>query len=154
MNIRVATRADIPAILGLEKQADTAAHWSDEIYRSLFSAGSISRIVLVAEHNGSTSAFIVARTVGGEWDIENLVVDTHLRRQGIASALIHDLIHRARTGDAQRILLEVRQSNASARDFYANAGFVERGRRRSYYHEPEEDAIFYGLELSSTTGKT
>jgi len=154
LNIRVATPTDIPTILALEKQANTAAHWSDEIYRSVFAAGSISRIMLVAEHDGSIYAFIVARTVGGEWDIENLVVATHLRRQGIASALIHDLIRQARTAGAHTILLEVRESNASARDFYNKAGFVERGRRRSYYQEPEEDAICYSLELSPTTSKS
>jgi ribosomal-protein-alanine N-acetyltransferase len=151
LNIRLATAADIPAIQALEKQAETAAHWSDDIYRSLFVRGSVQRIVLVAEHNGSVPAFIVARVVGDEWEIENVAVDAQQRRRGIASALIHDLVERAHSENARWILLEVRQSNASARGFYRTAGFLECGRRGKYYQDPEEDAVCYRLELGPAT---
>ena len=148
MNVRLATPADIPAIQALEKQADTAAHWSNAIYRSLFVQGGVKRIVLVVDQNGSISAFLVARLAADEWEIENIVVASDLRRRGIASALLHELLQRACAASAQQILLEVRRSNASARAFYAKAGFVECGRRGQYYQGPEEDAICYSLKLS------
>jgi [ribosomal protein S18]-alanine N-acetyltransferase len=154
LNVRLATPADIPAIRVLEKQANTAAHWSDEIYHSLFAAGGVKRIMLVADQNGCVSAFIVTRVVGDDWEIENVIVATHLRRRGIASALIHDLVQRACADSARQILLEVRQSNASARDFYIKAGFVESGRRRRYYQDPEDDAVCYRLDVSLRTSKS
>ena len=154
MNVRLATPADLPAIQALEKQADTAAHWGKEIYASLFAGGGVKRIVLVADHDGSVSGFIVARVIADEWEIENVVVAVNLRRRGIASALIRNLVDHARAQHVNQILLEARQSNGSARALYANAGFVECGRRKSYYQDPEEDAICYRLELSHNSSKS
>ncbi len=154
MNVRLATTADLPAIQALEKQADTAAHWGDEMYGSLFASGGVKRIVLVADHNGSVSGFVVARAIAAEWEIENVVVAGNLRRRGIASALIRNLVDHARDQHVNQILLEARQSNGSARALYANAGFVECGRRKSYYQHPEEDAICYRLELTRNSSKS
>ena len=49
----------------------------------------------------------------------------------------------ARRAGMERMLLEVRPSNAAAIAFYRQAGFTEIGRRRGYYpaHEGREDAI-------------
>ncbi len=49
---------------------------------------------------------------------------------------------------AKAALLEVRESNASARNLYVKAGFIETGRRRGYYRDPDEDAITYRLEIT------
>lgn len=154
MNVRLATPADVPAIQALERQAETAAHWSVDSYHSIFAHGGVERTVLVFDNQGFVRGFIVARVVGDEWDIENIVVEKPLRRTGIASALIRDLIHRARAQSARRMLLEVRQSNAPARKFYDDLGFVECGRRPGYYQAPEEDAICYQLELNGGGSKT
>ena len=154
MRVRVATPADIPAIQKLEKQADTAAHWSGGIYHGLFAAASVERISLVADDNAGISAFIVARTVGDEWEIENVVVEMSRRRRGIASALMDDLMERARARGVARVLLEVRHSNTSARELYIKVGFVECGRRARYYQNPEEDAICYRLEVRYGHGKS
>jgi len=149
LTVRLATPGDIPAIQTLEKEADTAAHWSDDIYRSIFAAAAIERVLLVADHNGSISGFIVARVVSHEWEIENVVVATTRRRRGVASALMQNLVERARAKFAHQIMLEVRESNISARSLYAKHGFVECGGRERYYQDPAEDAVCYRLELSS-----
>ncbi len=141
--VRLGTPSDVPAIKDLEKQADTAAHWNDEIYNTLFEAGGVPRLVLLADANRSIAGFMVIRAVGDEWELENVVVALHLRRRGIASALMTELLKRAQQAHVHHILLEVRQSNASARALYAKTGFVECGRRPRYYQEPEEDAICY-----------
>ena len=150
LNIRLATPSDIPAIQDLEKRADTAAHWSDETYQKLLVANAGERVVLVADHNGSVSGFLVVRAGQHEWELENVVVDLNIRRRGIASALIHNLVERAREADVEHIFLEVRQSNVSARSLYAKTGFVECGRRSRYYQKPEEDAICYRRAINSS----
>jgi ribosomal-protein-alanine N-acetyltransferase len=50
-----------------------------------------------------------------------------------------------------RIWLEVRASGSSARRLYEKFGFVESGRRKSYYTDPLEDAVVMSLELSKAT---
>lgn len=154
MNLRLATAADIPAIRALEKGADTAAHWSDEIYHNLFAPGGLRRILLVADNNNSISGFVVATAVGDEWEIENIAVERHLRRRGVASALIQNLVERAHAEGAHQIWLEVRQSNTPAREFYTKLGFIQIGRRVSYYQHPEEDAVCYRLNTDLFTSKS
>jgi ribosomal-protein-alanine N-acetyltransferase len=50
---------------------------------------------------------------------------------------------------ARRMELEVRISNRAAIALYERAGFVQDGRRRGYYRDPEEDAVLMGLPLIS-----
>lgn len=149
MKLRLATSADIPAIVALERQSDGAAHWSDEKYNSIFNATNPRRLILVMEAGGAAVAFVVVRIVGSEWEIENVVVDSGLRRQGIGSTLIRDLQDRARTEHAELLLLEVRESNWAARALYEKAGFIQSGYRSRYYQNPEENAICYGFQVGS-----
>ncbi len=45
------------------------------------------------------------------------------------------------------VMLEVRGSNEPALGFYRRLGFVRTGVRRSYYAEPQEDAVLMRLSL-------
>ena len=147
--IRSAALNDVPAIFAIERSAPSAAHWTSEQYTELLGSG----IVLVseeavAEEAGQISGFICAKPVGGEWEIENVVVAAQLLRRGIADRLLQELIQRAESEPAAAILLEVRESNLPARRLYEKRGFREVGRRRTYYKDPPEDAILYALRFN------
>jgi ribosomal-protein-alanine acetyltransferase len=150
--IRPALPNDVPAILAIEQQAESAAHWTVEQYNSLVDHG----VVLIAELAGKLCGFICAQVVGGqiagEWEIENVVVAAEFLRRGIASELMGALIQRAREGRASAMLLEVRESNLAARRLYERHGFRGVGRRRLYYKVPDEDAVLYRLSLSRDSG--
>jgi ribosomal-protein-alanine N-acetyltransferase len=137
--IRPAKLDDLQALLALEQQAASAAHWPTEEYEKLVKNG----VVLVAEHANKVRGLVCARAVAGEWEIENIVVDAGFLRQGIADQLISALVERAEKGATSRILLEVRESNRPARRLYEKHQFHEVGRRRNYYNDPLEDAILY-----------
>jgi len=143
--IRSAALSDLAAILALEHQAPSAAHWTSEQYRKVFESG----IVLVAEEAGKLCGFICAQRVAGEWELENVVVSAGALRRGIANELVRNLIQRARNEHASAILLEVRESNRPARCLYEKQGFRELGRRPAYYRDPVEDAILYNLVVES-----
>lgn len=140
--IRLATPADLDALLQLERQAPTAAHWSGAQYQVMFQTEAPSRLCLVAE-TSVVLAFLVARTTGPEWEVENIVVAPDARRRGIGTQLLGALLDRAREHGAQAVWLEVRASNAAARSFYRGLGFMAAGVRPRYYHEPQEDAITF-----------
>ncbi|MGA8202842.1 MAG: GNAT family N-acetyltransferase [Candidatus Sulfotelmatobacter sp.] len=162
MRVRSANHADIPAMIALNDQSATAAHWSLQQYESLFADFDrplSEHLILVAEDVSETPAatasgehrilaFLVARRVAKEWELENIVVAAGSRRRGLGSRLLEDLIKQARTKDVTSIFLEVCQSNLGARAFYNNLGFVEFGSRKSYYSHPSEDAVLYRLSLS------
>ena len=159
MNLRPAIAADIPLLMDLERASPTAAHWKEQQYRQAVEPGPDhpSRFVLVAEVAPLASAardsrfslvgFLVARHVGLEWELENIVVAPSARRQGVGRQLLDALLAVAREKNSESVFLEVRESNAPARKLYENAGFQPTGRRKSYYLDPPEDAILYRRKL-------
>ena len=54
---------------------------------------------------------------------------------GIATALLEAVVERPLPAGADRLLLEVRETNAGALAFYAAGGFVEIDRRPRYYRD-------------------
>ncbi len=151
VQIRPAHHADIPALINLERAAETAAHWSPAAYEALFPQEgqpvAVRRDVVVAETKSAVRGFAVARVVAGEWDIENVVVTGAVRRQGVGRALIQAITAKARSEGADRLTLEVRESNRAARQLYELTGFAQIGLRPRYYHEPEEAAVIYELRF-------
>jgi [ribosomal protein S18]-alanine N-acetyltransferase len=147
LNIRNATAADIPILMALEASAITAAHWSGEQYQAIFSQTGACRLALVAEEASQVRGFLIAREVQREWEIENIVVADSMRRRGLGTRLLDGFLNLARAQGAKAVSLEVRESNLAARRLYQKQGFFESGRRKSYYRQPEEDAIAHRLQL-------
>ncbi len=147
MLIRAAVPDDIPQIMSLAQQSETAAHWSAREYDALFASEAPERVALVCEEAGGIAGFVVARCGGEEWEIENVVVDPKLRRKGIGDRLIHEVLRQARERGIADVFLEVRESNVAARGLYAKWGFAEEGRRPKYYRDPQEDAVVMRMGL-------
>lgn len=144
MRIRRAILADIPAILTLEKQAATAAHWSVQQYETALLGEGPQRVVLIVEvQETGLHGFIVGKSLQQEWEIENMVIAAHVQRRGLGSRLLGEFLQLARGLGAQAVFLEVRESNLAARRLYEKSAFVESGRRKVYYRDPDEDAIVY-----------
>ncbi|MGC1449700.1 MAG: ribosomal protein S18-alanine N-acetyltransferase [Candidatus Sulfotelmatobacter sp.] len=155
MHIRPATVADIAFLMSLERQSATAGHWSEQQYREAFRTEGVGRLVLVAddspamasESSPRTSAhilgFLVAHHLAPEWELENIVVTSAARRKGLGQRLLDALLTAARETHSSAVFLEVRESNAPARTLYEKGGFAQSGRRKSYYTDPQEDAVLY-----------
>jgi [ribosomal protein S18]-alanine N-acetyltransferase len=161
VRVRRAHADDVQAMMALERVSPTAAHWSRQRYEDLFRASPepSGRMAWVVENGDEAQpentmrgapeifAFLVAHCLAGEWELENIVVDTAARRKGIATRLLCELIAHARIESCKHIFLEVRQSNQSARALYEKLGFEQAGVRKNYYADPTEDAILYRLNL-------
>jgi [ribosomal protein S18]-alanine N-acetyltransferase len=145
--IRAATVADLPAMMALEKRASTAAHWSAEQYDALFCESDPARVALVLDDASGLQGFVITRVLGEDWEIENIAVAGPARRRGLGTRLLGELLDLARAKGAAAVLLEVRESNHAARALYEKWAFVEGGRRRRYYKDPEEDAILYRIDF-------
>lgn len=150
MVVRAAREADLPTIRALEAVTQTAAHWSSREYGALFSPEAPLRIALVAIDENEPeqiAGFLIARCLPGEWEIENIAITPFFRRAGHATKLVQSLIERARSQNAAKILLEVRESNLAARRLYEKIGFMLVGRRPAYYRDPQDDALLLHLPL-------
>jgi len=147
VNIRDARSEDREAIVALEKESPTAAHWAESFYIGLFESGAADRVALVAEEEGEVRGFLIARVTCDECELENIVVAESERRHGLGSRLVRSLIDELRDRKVDRIFLEVRESNTAARRFYESFGFANAGYHKSYYSNPTEDAVLYSLTL-------
>jgi ribosomal-protein-alanine acetyltransferase len=153
--IRGAGPADIRLMSQLERFTPTAAHWTKQQYTELFlrGEGGAERLILVGEATEVFDSpptplkvflgFLAARHVAQEWELENIVIAPSALRRGLGTRLLDALLTKARETNSECVFLEVRESNAPARSLYEKAGFQQTGRRKSYYANPQEDAILY-----------
>jgi len=141
---RFAEAKDLPRLLTLMRTAESVAQWTDEAYAKRISQD-CALLANIDRH--LVGALVFTNASPGEWEVENIVVDRAVRRQGIGAALIRELAVRAKEKGALRFHLEVRASNTPAIALYQKLGFVETTRRRGYYQNPEEDAILFSLAL-------
>jgi ribosomal-protein-alanine N-acetyltransferase len=151
VQIRHATSADLPPIRDLERQTETAAHWSDADYDALFAPDAPRRIALIIATETQPqqiNGFVIARCNSDEWEIENVIISRDLRHQGMGSALIRELLNLAKKHSPISVLLEVRESNLAARRLYETLGFSQVGRRKNYYRDPSEDALMLKISIS------
>jgi ribosomal-protein-alanine N-acetyltransferase len=121
----------------------TAARWNKQQYTRLFSSEAPhDQVTLVVQEDDRVAGFLAARQVAGsEWEIENVAVSGPARRRGLGSHLLGSFLDLVRSRGGIEVYLEVRESNRAARALYEKWAFQEAGRRKSYYREPDEDAL-------------
>jgi [ribosomal protein S18]-alanine N-acetyltransferase len=139
LSIESAKLADVPAILAIERTVFSDP-WSARSFREALSNPSV--FCACARRDGrSLEGYVVAWFVADEGEIANLAVAPAAWGTGIGRALLDASIAEASARKLKAVYLEVRDSNARARHLYGSRGFVEIGRRRSYYRRPVEDAV-------------
>lgn len=147
ISVRDAKPGDMPRMLELEREAPTSAHWRESDYWRIFAEAVVKRVALIAESDRKIVGFIVLACVGPDWELENIVVATSARRYGVATRLMREGLARAKSCGAERVFLEVRESNDAARGLYGKWLFRETGKRKGYYSNPAEDALVYEKRL-------
>ena len=98
-------------------------------------------VFLAAVSGEEVLGYVGMMFVLDEGYISNVAVSPEHRRQGIADALIDELLSRAKMLELSFVTLEVRDSNQGARALYKKHGFTDVGLRKNYYNFPTEDAI-------------
>lgn len=86
-----------------------------------------------AENKSELIGFALCSLLLDEATLLNIAVHPDSQRRGIAWQLLNRAVTDCRDRGAARMLLEVRESNASAIALYRRAGFVIDGVRRDYY---------------------
>jgi ribosomal-protein-alanine acetyltransferase len=130
VEIRAATRDDLPAIAEVQRASTEASQWTPESY--------LAHDCLVAVAKDRVVGFLVTRaTAPDEREILNAAVEPASRRAGIGRILVETVL----AGNRGAWFLEVRESNVAAINLYKTLGFSAAGRRENYYHDPIEAAI-------------
>jgi [ribosomal protein S18]-alanine N-acetyltransferase len=143
--VRDLTVADLPAIMAIEQESFSTP-WRDSTFAGLMQRNDSDLIGMT--RLGRLLGYAVCWTVGDQAELGNVAVAVEERGQGVARALVEAALERVRGRGARECFLEVRESNAAARQLYETMGFRGVGRRRNYYMKPVEDAIVMRRDLS------
>jgi [ribosomal protein S18]-alanine N-acetyltransferase len=85
------------------------------------------------------AGFVLSRLAADQAEILSIAVAQSDRRRGLARKLIDVHLRRLFGYGIESLFLEVDERNLPARRLYAGFGFVQVGRRNSYYGEGGED---------------
>lgn len=105
-------------------------------------------LCLVAEKAGRRVGYLLAYQAADEIEIARVAVVEEVKRQGVGTALMKKLQEEGTQRKAGKILLDVREKNYTAQAFYEKTGFKKDGVRKSFYTEPEEDAVLMSMKIS------
>jgi ribosomal-protein-alanine N-acetyltransferase len=133
--IRGAVPADCDAITALEATCQGSDAWSAWLVRDGVEGGLPTIRYLVADVDGLVVGYAVASYAGDIAELQRIGVTPAMRRTGVATALLDEVVAHAPGTGANRLLLEVRDDNAGALAFYAARGFIEIDRRPRYYRD-------------------
>lgn len=126
-------------VLKIEEQSFPLPWSANAFYSELQQNSFAYYIVAVVDQVivGYTGMWIIL----DEAHITNLAVDPQYRMKGVGRALMLEMIRRGVLMGISKMTLEVRPSNMGARKLYACLGFEEKGIRKCYYSDTNEDAI-------------
>jgi ribosomal-protein-alanine N-acetyltransferase len=127
-------------VLQIEK-VSFATPWSKNSFHYELRNNEFAHYIVALAENREVAGYAGMWVVIDEAHVTNIAVHQDYRGRSLGKALMLQLMQRAIVLGVQRMTLEVRPSNASARALYARLGFIEYGRRKNYYSDTNEDAI-------------
>lgn len=141
---------DLSRLIAFEAMANDDA-WSEALLSAALTDDTHEIWGVSAEEGSALRAVAVIAYLPFDAELQSISVLPESRRQGLARGLLAWLSDHARRRGAEKLLLEVRESNLAARRLYARAGFAVDGQRRGYYRRPDgssEDAVLMSLALN------
>lgn len=144
IKLTTVTEEDIDNLLEIEK-ASFPSPWSKKLFLNEL-ANPNSHIILAKDETDILLGFACFWIVANEAHILNIAVHPGFRRQGIAKRLLTYVLEFSIDKRVSCFVLEVRNRNKAAIEFYKGFGFREVGLRRGYYADTGEDAILMELK--------
>ena len=148
LDIRRLTYADLPQVIAIERRAFPTP-WSLAMF--VLELSKPGGQCLAVRRDGALTGYVICSRYEEVWHIMNVAVDPRELRQGIATALLENLI--GRLGEDARMTLEVRPSNHAAIALYERFGFLAAGTRRRYYQDNGEDALIMWRTPATREGR-
>ena len=143
--IRAATESDIKQIADIEK-ASFSTPWSESALSQSLNPDNC--FLVLTDGECVIGYALVGMVVDDFAELYNIAIHPSYRKKGLSSILMTELINEAKAQSKDKILLEVRASNAPAIALYEKFGFVPDGIRRGYYSNPKEDGLLMSLTLN------
>ena len=149
--LRKMEATDLDAVVEIAISLPHAPQWPRSAYLAAIRGDGLPvRVSLVAAGlDGKIAGFILGTVLAPEAELESIGVAAGSQKLGIGAELLDAWRATVHSAGAERIVLEVRESNREARRLYARAGFVQAGLRRGYYGDPLEDGVLLSFDFGS-----
>ncbi len=148
-SIQKATLGNLEELVNLE-QACFSMPWSRKSFEAELGGNQFSHVLMVLDSGQEQKihaiAYLCMWIIFEEIRFLNVAVHPDFRRQGLAKELIGHALDLGKEASCCRGMLEVRETNHSARNLYESFQFQAHAIRKSYYTNPTEDAILMTLE--------
>lgn len=141
--------AQLPAVLDIERRVQAHPWTEGNFADGLTGAGYYAR---VAQQQGQVRGFAVWLAAPDVMQLLLIGVDPDAQRSGVGRLLLEDGLAWTRSQGLDRVVLEVRASNAHAIAFYEKQGFARDGVRKNYYpvgNGQREDAVLMSLPVAA-----
>ena len=135
----------LPSILEMENQAYPIP-WSVQTFKDCISKDYVCKLMLL---NEQIIGYHIVQVILDEYHILNLCVSKEKQGKGFGKYQLQSIKNNAESELMNRILLEVRASNKTAKNLYIKSGFQQIGKRKNYYpiSSGREDAFVLELAL-------
>lgn len=137
--VRAMTTADVPAVIAIERAA-YGHGWAPSTFERELTTNGMARY-LVLEREGELVGFAGAWLMVDQAHVVTVAVLPDARRRGYGRLLLHELLALSQREGMTDATLEVRPSNAAARELYREYGFYEVGERKRYYGDGEDALV-------------
>ncbi|MDE7367957.1 MAG: ribosomal protein S18-alanine N-acetyltransferase [Lachnospiraceae bacterium] len=144
VQIRPMVLEDCQSVYEIDRNCFTDS-WSLSMFQDLFRYP--TNFYFVAEEGQRICGFAGIMVSVDTADIMNIAVQKEKRGRGIGRQLLEQLTAQAIQCGCEQMLLEVRESNQTARRLYQTCGFVEIAIRKNYYTSPTEHGIIMQLQF-------
>jgi ribosomal-protein-alanine N-acetyltransferase len=121
LDIRRLTYADLPQVIAIERRAFPTP-WSLAMF--VLELSKPGGVCLAARRDGALVGYLICSRYDTVWHVMNVAVDPGMRRIGVATTLLYELLERV-----------------AAIALYERFGFRTAGTRRRYYQDNGEDAL-------------
>lgn len=144
--IRRMEPGDVPQLVGIENRWPFLSKWGEEGYRAVMRDPRVYTPLVAEDLDSGTSqhpviaGLAVLAQLIDHCELCNLVVAPEYLSKRIGYLLLQQCVEAARYFQTPRMLLEVRQSNQRAINFYQRNGFRIVTERKNYYLSPKENA--------------
>lgn len=137
--------SDLDEIVAIEQALPSP--WNFRQFQEELDSCHAWHFVARSPESGLLLGYIFGTTVADEAEILKIAVTVKLRKQGIGRRLLSFAFQHLRAQEVACCFLELRESNLAALAFYLKNGLQQVGLRKSYYANPEENAMIMKVTL-------
>lgn len=136
-HIRWLIRRDMAEVLAIEGGSFEFPWLEEDFIRCLDQLNCVS---MVAECDDRVVGFVIYELYKSRIHLLNMAVAANCRRRGVGRAMVEKLVHKLSKQRRRRLVLEVRETNLPAQQFYRAMGFRATSVLRDFYTQLREDA--------------